>query len=318
MRLHGVDFPPVASAAGAQGFFGEGYWYHPYAKLVGLTFKECGFVAKTTTLGKQVGNMPLCADGMTPRYLFPRCIVVKPIKGIVLNAVGLSGPGTVALLDDGRWQRRGGDPFFLSFMSVQQTAQERLDELAEFVSLLERHAGEFKMPFGLELNGSCPNKEGLDPAVLVDEMGQALNVAARLGIPMQVKLNALAPAKKVRDIAQHEACDAVTVSNAIPWGEFPDRIDWQGLFGSEVSPLACFGGGGLSGWPLLSIVCDWIREARDWGLRKPIWACGGIDSALAVEQVHRAGASGVQFGAASMVRFWRTPEIIARANELFS
>src|SRR3990167_10121613 len=106
MRLRGIWFRPVATAAGTQGFFGEGYWYHPLWKRLGMTFKQCGFVAKTTTLQMRVGNMPLQADGITPQHMFPRCIVVSLRKGVVLNAVGLSGPGARALLDDGRLQRR--------------------------------------------------------------------------------------------------------------------------------------------------------------------------------------------------------------------
>lgn len=316
MRLRGINFRPVATAAGTQGFFGEGYWYHFLWKWLGMTFKQCGFIAKTTTLEMRAGNMPLQADGISPQHMWPRCIVVKPVKGVVLNAVGLSGPGAKVLLDDGRLQRRDGDPFWLSFMSVQQTCEQRLGEWRKFVSLLQPYLKDFMVPVGLEMNFSCPNVR-LDPAALINEAGETLDVAARLDIPLQAKFNALAPVKAVLEIAGHKACDAVTISNTIPWGELPGRIDWKGLFGSDTSPLANLGGGGLSGWPLLPIVCEWIEQARDAGLDKPIWACGGIDSAKAVRQVFQAGASGVQFGTAAMVRPWRTREIISSANELF-
>lgn len=317
MQLRGIAFRPVANAAGAQGFFGEGYWYHRYVKWIGLTFGSCCFVAKTTTLEARAGNMPLKGNSITPRELLPKCIVVRLRKGVVLNAVGLSGPGTPTLLSNGRWQRRTGDSFFLSFMSVQPTPDERLEELRVFVRLLRTQLGSFSAPVGLEMNFSCPNT-ALDPSVLIKEVGQALDVAAELDIPLQPKFNALVSAQAVCDIARHEACDAVTMSNTIPWGRLPNRIDWHGLFGSDVSPLARFGGGGLSGWPLLPIVCEKILEMRHYGLRKPIWACGGIDSANAVEQVCQAGASGVQFATVSMVRPWRMPKIMAKANELFT
>jgi len=126
------------------------------------------------------------------------------------------------------------------------------------------------------------------------------------------------PAQAVSEACQHEACDAITMSNTIPWGKLPERIDWTGLFGSEQSPLAHLGGGGLSGWPLTRIVCDWIREARDCGFSKPIWACGGIESRKAVDAVKAAGASGVQLGTVAMLRPWRMKGIIRHANETFS
>lgn len=317
MRLRGIHFRPVRNAAGAQGFFGEGYPFHRWWKFLGLTFKECGFIAKTTTLRKRPGNMPLKdRDGITPEEFKPTCIVVKPWKGVVLNAVGLSGPGARALLADGRWQQRADGPFFLSFMSVEETASDRLAELRDFVALIKGSIGDFVAPVGLEINFSCPNA-GLDPSSLLHEVGQALDIAAELDVPLQCKFNATVPVKPACDVARHEACDAITMSNTIPWGKLPERIDWRGLFGTDVSPLAHLGGGGLSGWPLLPIVCDWIRAARDAGFRKPIWACGGIVSRQAVRRVYEAGASGVQLGVVGMLRPWRMRGIIRYAHELF-
>lgn len=316
MQLRGVHFRPVCSAAGAQGFFGEGYPFHRWWKLAGLTFKDCGFVAKTTTLPARPGNMPLGNAGITPSEWKPACIVVRPLKGVVLNAVGLSGPGATPLLRDGRWQQRNSEPFFLSFMSVQKTADERLAELREFVALLKTHLARFNAPVGLEMNFSCPNA-GLNPSSLVHEVGTAFELAAALGIPLQPKFNATVPVEAVCEACQHEACDALTMSNTIPWGQLPDQINWCGLFGTAESPLAHLGGGGLSGWPLTTIVCRWIRAARDCGFSKPIWACGGVDSRRAVYQMKEAGASGVQLGVVAILSPWRMRSIIRCANELF-
>jgi dihydroorotate dehydrogenase len=321
MRVGGIDFRPVENASGAQGFFGEGYPFHRYWKLAGLTFQNCGFVAKTTTMEERLspkegkGNMPLKKDGITPKEFRPKCIVVKFQKGVVLNSVGLSGPGAERLLQDGRWQKRT-EPFWLSFMSVQRTASDRLLETWEFVGLMKRHVPDFAKKVGLEINFSCPNV-GLDSRHLLNEIGETLDVAGRLQIPLRVKLNALVPPSAAVEVARHNECDAITMGNTIPWGQLPDRIDWKGLFGTDVSPLVRLGGGGLSGWPLLSIVCDWIREARDFGLAKPIVACGGIDSVEAVRRVFNAGASGVQLGCVGILRPWRKRGIIRCANQMF-
>lgn len=314
--MHGVTFPPICSASGAQGFFGEGYSYHKYWKCAGLTFDNCGFVAKTTTLHERAGNMPLQENDITPKEWKPACILVKPCKGVLLNAVGLSGPGAYSLFGRNLWQMRKA-PFFVSFMSVASTLDERLRELRSFVLLFHQHLPSFNAKVGLEMNFSCPNA-GLDPSSLINETGLALNIAASLNIPLQCKFNATIPPMAAARVAQHPACDAITMSNTIPWGMLPDKIDWYGLFGSEKSPLSHLGGGGLSGWPLREIVCGWIRNARDCGLKKPIWACGGICSAHAVLQTKCAGAAGIQIGSVAILRPWRMRSIIRTAYELFS
>lgn len=314
MRLRGVGFLPICNAAGAQGFFGEGYPYHRSWKFLGLTFEECGFVAKTTTLEPRKGNMPLRNNGITPVEFKPRCIHVDFPKGIVLNAVGLSGPGLQYLLGGYRWQQHR-EPFFLSFMAVGPTVSDRLVETKEFTRVLQEQMRHFYEPFGMEINFSCPNA-GIDPTSLINEVGQTLDIVGALRSPIQCKFNVTVPAKVVCEVCRHPQCDAITMSNTIPWGKLPEQIDWKRLFGTDVSPLAHLGGGGLSGWPLLPIVCNWIREARDCGFHKPIWACGGVDSVRAVRQAKRAGASGVQIGTVAIVRPWRMRSIIRYAHEI--
>src|SRR3989338_5663965 len=105
MVLRGIDFRHILGGSGTQGFFGEGYPFHKILKPLGLNFEGSTFVAKTTTLRSRKGNLPLKEDGITPAEFFPECIKVYFCKGIVLNAVGLSGPGAKFLFEDGRWQK---------------------------------------------------------------------------------------------------------------------------------------------------------------------------------------------------------------------
>jgi len=320
-KIRGIDFGPVWGASGIQGFFGEGYWFH---KLVpGLNFKGMTFVAKTTTLHARQGNMPL-KSSLRPQSLFPSCVVVKPLEGVTLNAVGLTGPGADVLFDDGRWQSRT-EPFLLSFMSVAKTSRERFDEAVDFGTELARRQPEFKTPFGLQVNVSCPNTGHATEELIEDVKGILLalkNTRAGLNIPLIVKVNALFDVKALSAIEAH--CDGICVSNTIPWGAAPHRIDWGGLFGESpvldwaaggpVSPLAKLGGGGLGGRPLLQLVAEWVKAARAAGWAKHINAGGGILRPSDVDVLAAAGADSVFLGSIAMLRGWRVAKTIKRAH----
>ena len=327
MILRGIDFGCVVNASGARGFFGEGYPFHRFWRPLGLQYDGSTFVAKTTTLNPRLrpdlnlGNMPLRADGLTPVEFKPACIKGRLWQGITLNAVGLSGPGAERLLQDGRWQNRG-KPFFLSFMGMGDR-QQRLGELRQFVELMSKHQHQFHSRFGLKINFSCPNV-GLKPAELVEEIGEALTIAAPLDIPLVPKLNAAVPVEPVVEVARPPAFDARCISNTIPWGHLSESINWGRLWGTrkkvaspllQHSPLAHLGGGGMSGPPLLPIVCNWIRRARAAGLTKPIIGGGGIISRDGIDRMIEAGADCISLGTVSIVRPWRVQRLIRYAND---
>jgi len=325
MRLKGIDFGSILTASGALGFFGEGYFHHKFLKLLGLKFDKCTFVAKTTTLFARDGNMPMKKNSIKPKEIFPKCIlpnIYRPIlsakmffNGIMLNSVGLSGPGAKALFETGSWQSQT-KPFFISFMSVEKSAEERIAELEKFVRLFMDYLPDFGAKVGLQINYSCPNV-GLNPEHLIDEVKTGLKIASILGIPLMPKFNILAPVGAIREISDIDECDAICISNTIPWGKFPEKINWKKMFGSDVSPLAEFGGGGLSGRPLLLFVAEWIEKARKLGVQKPINAGGGILSADDVDLFKYVSADSVFIGSVANLRPWRVQKIIQRAYQLF-
>ncbi|MCX6722156.1 MAG: hypothetical protein NTY04_03120 [Candidatus Staskawiczbacteria bacterium] len=333
MKLREIDFGPILDASGVEGFFGEGYIHHELLRLSGLHFYGSTFVAKTTTLNARLvpsakqGNMPMTGDGLRPKEFSPRCILpnfhygnitlsMRMFRlGIMLNAVGLSGPGAKTLFETRRWQQKT-EPFFISFMSVASTPKERLAELEQFVALFAKYLPDFNAPVGLQINFSCPNV-GLDTSCLVAEVTTGLDMASALKIPQMPKFNILTPVETAKKISEHTSCDAICVSNTIPWGKLPDKIDWKGLFGSDVSPLAEFGGGGLSGAPLLPLVAEWVLKARKAGLTKPINVGGGILSPEDVTCLREMGASSVFIGSVANLRPWRVQSIIQRAYEVF-
>lgn len=313
MKLRGIDFGCVLDASGTEGFFGEGYLYQ---KALGINFSGATFVAKTMTLRPRAGNMRIREDGSLPwRPLRPDCIVVKPFKGVALNAVGLSNPGAESLLAQGKWQKRK-DPFFLSFMAVGATREERMKELEEFIDLLFYFKKDFRAPFGLQTNRSCPNV-GLHPEKIVEETIDVLTAVSVLDIPIMLKFNILLPVEEALKISKHSACDALCVSNTIPWGALPSLINWRELFGLDESPLKKYGGGGLSGAPLLPLVKRWVKSARFAGITKPINAGGGILHPDDVDTLFEAGADSVFVGSVSFLRPWRVRAIIKRTRQIY-
>lgn len=314
MILRGQDFGNVFNSSGARGFFGEGYWYHRLMQPFGLNYEGSTFVAKTTTLHARAGNMPLDAKHR-PAKLIPNCIVIKPWSGVVLNSVGLSGPGVKALLPE--WSKRQGR-FFISFMSVEASMEDRLREVEAFCEIIKPLLDAKGDQIGLQVNFSCPNV-GHDPkkyAQLDDEMGETFDITEALGIPTLAKVNVLFPMTTGLLAGIHTACDGIIVSNTIPWGQLPDKIDWRGLFGSDVSPIAKFGygGGGLSGKPLLPLVCEWIQLARTRGFYKSIVGGGGILSQDDAEEVLDSGADAIEIGSVALLRPWRVRGIISQVN----
>lgn len=83
-------------------------------------------------------------------------------------------------------------------------------------------------------------------------------------------------------------------------------------------PLAQFGGGGLSGWPLRWHVNKWIRTARTAGIEKHINAGGGIFGPLGVWRAKLAGADSISLGSIAAVRPWMLGPTTAFANWLFN
>lgn len=312
MKLRGIDFSNVLGASGVQGFFGEGYWFHKIWSPFGLNFAGMTFVAKTATLLPRKGNMSLTRR-YTPRYPFPGCVKARLLRGVMLDSVGLSNPGIGALLGTGRWQKQT-KPFLLSIMSLADTPKKRLDELRLIVEMIGFAKDSFSAPFGLQINLSCPNT-GHDPRELIGESAKVLEIAASLGVPVMPKYSiAFAPIQAVRELGDHSGCDAICVSNTLPFGW--QGVDWQSVWGSKTSPLAKLGGGGLSGKTLCPLVCEWITRLRDAGFTKPINGGGGVLCSENVNRYHYAGASSLFLGSVAVLRPWRVEGIINQANNL--
>lgn len=314
-----APFGPVWGASGVENFFGvdEGYPFHKWFGMIpGFDFRGMTFVAKSTTVEPRAGNMPL--DGnLMPVEWKPPCIRVNFSKAAVLNAVGLSGPGAEALFAADKWQKRT-QPFFLSFAPQGATPEDRCWDGMRFAEIARRHIPQFHALVGLQFNITCPNTgdDVTDAERLAEEAIIMLAELRLIGIPIVVKVNVLMPPYIAIRIAKHPACAGITVSNAVPWAALPWlNIDRKKLFGSDESPLAEFGGGGLSGAPILPHVIRWVKNARTIGIWKHINAGGGIMRSRDVFRLRNAGASSVSLGSIAIVRPWRVQKTILAAKQ---
>ncbi len=317
MFLRGIDFGYCWDMSGVRGFFGEGYLYHKFLRPFGLRFKGSMFMSKTTTLNKQIGNMPMKADGITPKEFKPRCIKVDFRNRVVLNAVALSGPGAQALFEMKRWQELT-KPFGQSFMSIRPSRQDRLLELSEFLKMLAHFKPSYRAPIVFQQNFTCPNS---DHVYTIDEMvdealeSMAMVRASFSDMPQVPKFNIEMPVSGANKIAASPYCDALCVSNTVKWGNLPDKIDWKSFFdGTGISPLAHLGGGGLSGAPLLVLVMDWLSQAIVARYPKPIVAGGGILEPDHATLLLMNGAAAISVGSMSILAPWNMQRTINRAN----
>jgi dihydroorotate dehydrogenase len=320
---HNMNVEPAWAASGVQGFFeSDKYWYQKVLALCGEWFLFHTFVAKTTTLEKRAGNMPLGKNGISPREWIPKCIVVKWWKRAVLNAVGLSGPGLQNLLGRKLWQKRRKD-FFISIMAIESTLEERKEEIRKMVRILLSMINNFHAVVGIQLNVSCPNVGAAYQSIIREAKAllDVINEEDPHGLLTTiVKLVPRVSANEVLEIEKHERCDGFCLGNTLPFGELPDRVDWVSLFGTKNpnhSPLIKRGfyqPGGLSGKMLLPIIYDLIAECRKLGVRKHINACGGILGPYSAWKAMRAGADSISIGSGAILAPWGVLPAILMAH----
>jgi len=148
----------------------------------------------------------------------------------------------------------------------------------------------------------------------MEEYGTWLGLASALGIPLLVKYNVLMPVAYGCQVASGKECDGIIISNTYPWNSLPGEVRRK-YFGSTVSPLDKYGGGGLSAPWLRPFVLRWITEARALGFTKPIIACGAIHHWKHAKEYLDAGADAVKIGSVAMVRPWCVAGIIRFVND---
>ncbi len=308
MKLRGIKFRNIFNSPGILGLYGEGYWFQGPLKYVGLDFKECGFITRVVTLSPKSGNMEMDESGIHPKDWIPPGFKINFRKKFILNHLGIGNPGVSKALEYGYWQTRS-EPFFISFVATSKTVSERVEETREFVRILDSKKHEFKSKFGIQINFFQSSK--IEDLYL--EVVRCLKETSKTDIPVICRFNPLIPIEFSIEVAKRKECDAISISHPIKWGSGNSSINWEELFGEKISPLKEYGGGWLSGEPVIPIYQRWIDRAILKGISKPIIS-GGAMTKSAVKQAFSLGASAVEIGSVAFLRPWRVKSIIAYTN----
>jgi len=340
MKLRGIEFGSVFASAGSVGIFSEREYpqhrifkrLHKFGILPGYSLDGITRVTKTITQSPNAGELKVGPDGLRVARLKQRCIWIDFRKGIILNAVGLTNLGAKAVLRKGIWQNWEG-PFVISFAPIGDTETDRKTNTLQFVNLLLEELSNFKAfqeggKMALELDLLCPNVGSTKNLVsdqndFLKEASAHLSLVSKLGIPIIVKINVLIFPEVALKILNHDACDAIAVSNAVPFGAVPDLIPWEKYFGSadpKYSPLAEFGGGALSGRPVFPLLHNWIKEAEKCDFPyDSIIAGGGIFNRDNVRSLscHRPRVGALSFGSVLSLRPNRIKDMVQETRLCF-
>lgn len=324
----------VYGQSGVNGFFGKiflfEYLYQLFYFFIPMySFKKSVFVGKTVTLNERIypekGNTEL-RGGYKIKRFFPKSIWIswKSFwRGYMLNAVGLNNEGLAKTLSRGKWQKRK-EFFHISIQLEKVTQEEIKEEIISICKLL--NAQDWQSSYGAQINESCPNtghgikQEDLDLLCFKLDM-------FRIYLPgkeIWVKFNALVHEDVL--IFLKGRCAGFIISNAIPFGEAPQLIDWDELF-PEGSPIHKRLGndqqgkpilGGLSGMPVFPFLIDCLRRISVKDPTLNIIAGGGILKKWQIDELAKFRiVQGIALGCVALLRPWRLKNLIRHGNKIF-
>ena len=219
-----------------------------------------------------------CMGNPTPR--------IAEVRGGMLNAIGLQGPGVKVFVEEYMPFLRG-----LNIPVIVNIWGTDVDGYAETASMLDGVDG----VHGLELNVSCPNVKhggasfGGDP-VLMSSVISA--VRKKTSLTLITKLAPNVPDIKIFARAAMDAgSDALSVSNTLP----AMAIDI-----AKRRPILANVTGGLSGTALHPVAVKLVWDARS-AVDIPIIGMGGIMEPEDAIEFLAAGASAVAVGTANFI-----------------
>jgi dihydroorotate dehydrogenase len=311
-------------ASGAGSFFGhlrpDDYKQHKWFKFFfpkGFKlYDKVTFCAKTVTAFSRKGNMLLESNGTSVSKFWPDCVgvtFVSFLRGAMVNAIGLSNMGIEEMFKTGLWQERT-EPFMISFMSLATEQQELERELDEFVRVWELYSPGLKTQVALQVNLSCPNT-GHNLDTYLESAFYQIERLRELGIPLIPKIGLDTAWEFVDKLCACQDVSALCITNTKPWNSLNkwQRILW---FGRLTSPVAKYGGGGVSGKILFKEVHAWIQEYERRGGFLPLIQSGGIINSRDAKKIAVFDSVAmVSIGSVAILRPGRVSKIVRAINE---
>ena len=260
---HSFEF---MTASGALAFDGRGWpWEWPLRWSGFIEPRLFTIVTKTLTRRPRRGNL---------RWSHPWSVVKKMTGDGIVNAIGLTNKG----ID---WWLNSVSPRIPSdYKMVASVEADHQTEMVEMIQLLNGRG-----IVGIELNLSCPNSPSKD-ARTTDKVLSLCHAAATISsFPLIAKLSYTHDyVSIIRGLEKLKRIEAVSI-NSIPW---------EALFPGEKSPLARYGGGGVSGKKIQALSWKMIGEMAKASkipvIGPSVWDYEDI------QEIFDRGAKAVSFG----------------------
>ncbi len=274
------------TASGALAFDGRGWpWEWPF-RWVGLIDPSLfTIVTKTLTLNPRPGNL---------RWSHPWSVVKKmrDTEPGWANAIGLTNPGIDYWIKEIAPRLHPKHDFIVSIEA---------DDPNETVVMLDKLKG---LPLkGVELNLSCPNTEGSSTRTTDITLETMLAASQKTTFPLIAKLSYahdyLLVVKKLNELPTHRI-DAISI-NSIPWKIAFPHLD---------SPLARYGGGGVSG----KVIQSWTwKMAHEIALATTIPVIGPSTWHYKdMERLFELEAKAISFGSVFISKPWAPSHWVRR------
>ncbi len=268
------------TASGALAFDGRGWFWEWPLRWIGLIDpKLFTIVTKTLTRYPRKGNL---------RWSHPWSVVKKVGREGIVNAIGLTNKGI-------EWWVREVAPHIPEEFKIVVSIEA--DDEKETVEMIEILRGQKIL--GIELNLSCPNTPSTDQKTTEKILSICQAACEASPFPLIAKLSYTHDYLKIA-AALGKKIEAVSI-NSIPW---------QAIHGDRPSPLAQFGGGGVSGKSIQPFSWKMVAEISHTTkipvIGPSVWDYDNI------EKLFKRGAMAIGFGSIFVHHPWQPTLFVRR------
>lgn len=294
---HKLEF---LAASGSLAFDGRGWFWEWPLRWIGLLDPRLfTIVTKTIMLEPWKGNFRRYAPLRTVKFVSGEGKEIHPIVALtklntiggVVNAIGLTGPGF------DKWLAR--DYHTIERMGYKVVVSITGPNGGNGCVEMARRLNGLENVVGIEFNASCPNT---DPTLLQNAETVVRLVFAIKQVsdhPLLLKLGYTQPYLEIARALQGMV-EAISI-NSVPWNN---------VFPKQLSPLAKYGGGGVSGPVAQPFVWEMIKELKK-GTNTPVIGAGiwEYEDILCLQSF---GASAFQLGTIFLPRPWKPTQFVRR------